>query len=290
MHIVDDFDSTAELYDRLFAPDVYAPKHWSDFDKRWALLGVVGPDFVLEIMEASRDPADAGSPLPRFYNRHGNHLHSFAWLVDAADHRQLAERMGKAGIRVLTPYGSLEPQNGAPGASTFFTHPKDTFGQLEFQAWSADTPSPPHTRSDWDAAPWREHPIGLVGMSHLTTVVADLERAKSFYENLLDAPTFFEETTGDRRSAFALVGEDTVVEIAQPLGDDSPLAVDLATHGELPHAMTFKVLDVDAAARHVQSLGIGIARDETTVRLDPSDMHDAVVAFTTRRLPGDPRG
>jgi extradiol dioxygenase family protein len=290
MHIVDDFDATADVYDRLLAPSVYAPKSWSDFDKRWALLGVVGPDFVLEIMEPSRDPADGGSPLPKFFNRHGDHLHSFAWFVDAADHKELAQRMIDAGVRVVLPYGSLDGEEGSEGAATFFTHPKDTFGQLEFQSWTPEGRGAPHTAADWDASYWRDElPLGLVGMSHLTTVVADLDRARSFYEKVLDAPAFFEESTDDRNSVYALVGDDTVVELAQPTGDDSALARDLATHGELPTAMTFKVLDLDAARSHVESVGVSYTQDDETIRLDPGEMHNAEVAFTIRDLPGDPR-
>jgi catechol 2,3-dioxygenase-like lactoylglutathione lyase family enzyme len=290
MHIVDDFDATSARYDALFAPHVYAPKHWSDFDKRWASLAVVGPDFVLEIMEPSKEPDDGGSPLPKFHRRHGDHLHSFAWFVDAADHKELARRMLDAGVRVVTPYGSLDGEDGKPGASTFFTHPKDTFGQLELQSWTPEGGGAPHTSPDWDATFWSdEHPLGLLGMSHLTTVVTDLERTKAFYEGLLDAPAFFEETTDDRTSAYALVGDDTVVEIAQPTTEGSRLARDLAAHGELPHAMTFRVRDLDAARRHVEGIGVRVEHAGDTITLDPDDMHHAVVAFTTRQLPGDPR-
>jgi extradiol dioxygenase family protein len=290
MHIVDDFDATSDRYDALFAPHTYMKKSWSDFDKRWASLAVVGPDFILEIMEPSKVEADAGSPLPKFHRRHGDHLHSFAWFVDSADHGALARHMLDAGIRVVTPYGSLDPEDGKPGASTFFTHPKDTFGQLEFQSWTPESGGTPHTAPDWTGAFWSdEHPLGLLGMSHLTTVVSDLDRARSFYENQLDAPAFFEETTADRHSVFALVGDDTVVEIAQPTDPDSPLARDLAEHGELPYAMTFKVRDLDAAARHIESTGIRFSREGDTITLDSTDMHNAVVAFTTRQLPGDPR-
>ncbi|HEY2332100.1 MAG TPA: VOC family protein [Acidimicrobiales bacterium] len=291
MHLVDDFDATSDRYDAVFAPHIYMAKSWSDFDKRWASLAVVGPDFVLEIMEPSKDPADGNAPLPKFHNRHGDHLHSFAWFVDADDHKALAHNMIDAGIRVLTPYGSLDGEDGKPGASTFFTHPKDTFGQLEFQSWTAGAGGGPHTSPDWSADFWAdEHPLGLTGMSHLTTVVSDLDRAQAFYENLLGAPAFFEETTKDRKSLYALVGDDTVVEIATPTDDDSALAADLREHGELPVAMAFKVKDHDAARRHIESTGIAFEDDGETITLDRTAMHNAPLAFTTRQLPGDPRG
>jgi extradiol dioxygenase family protein len=292
IHIVDDFDEAEARYDALLSPHVYLPKHWSDFDKRWASLAVVGPDFVLEVMEPGRAESDKGAPIPKFGRRHGEHLHSFAWYVDAADLLPLARRIHQYGARVVDPYGTLA--EGRPGeADTFFTYPKDTFGQLEFHGLrpSGSRLPDPHIRPGWSGARWRdEHPLGIQRMSHLTTVVADLDRAQAFYEGPLEAPAFHAETTGDRRSVFALVGSETVVELAQPTGTGTALARDLAEHGELPHAMTFTVTDLDAVERHAGQVGVRVAgRAGETVTLDPADLFGAVMAFTTRELPNDPR-
>ena len=293
IHIVDDFDEAEARYDALLSPHVYLPKHWSDFDKRWASLSVIGPDFVLEVMEPSRAEPDQGSPIPKFGRRHGQHLHSLAWYVDAADLAPLARRIRQHGARIVDPYGSLGEGPGMGEAMTFFTHPKDTFGQLEFHGLlpTGSRLPDPHLSPDWSGARWRdEHPLGIERMSHLTTVVADLDRARSLYEGPLGAPVFHEEETGDRRSAYALVGSETVVELAQPATSDTPLGRDLAEHGELPHAMTFKVGDLDAVERHAGQVGVRVAdRAGETVTLEPDDMFGALVAFTTRRLPGDPR-
>src|SRR5579863_562730 len=89
MLMVDDFDEADRFFEALLAPVTYMPKHWSDLDKRWASLNRVGDDFVLELMEASREPADQTAPLPKFARRFGQHLHSFAWLVDDDDFRPL---------------------------------------------------------------------------------------------------------------------------------------------------------------------------------------------------------
>ena len=294
IHIVDDFDEAEARYDALLSPHVYLPKHWSDFDKRWASLSVIGPDFVLEVMQPGRAEADEGSPIPKFGRRHGQHLHSFAWYVDAADLVPLAGRIRRHGARIIDPYGTLGEGPDAGEADTFFTHPKDTFGQLEFHGLrpSGSRLPDPHIRPGWSGAEWRDdHPLGIERMSHLTTVVADLDRAQDFYEGPLEAPAFHTETTGDRRSAFALVGSETVVELAQPTSAASVLARDLAEHGELPHAMTFKVGDLDAVERHAGRVGVRVAeRAGETVTLEPEDLFGAVVAFTIRALPNDPRG
>lgn len=291
MQIVDDFDLATQRYQDLLAPQVYMAKSWSDFDKRWASLAVVGPDFVLEIMEPSKDPGDGDSPLPKFHRRHGQHLHSMAWFVDADDFAGLMDRMKTHDVRVITPYNTGGDEAAARPITTFFTHPKDTFGQLELQSFSGTGSNDPRFTPGWSADFWRkEQPLGIEGMSHLTTIVSDLDRARSFYRDVMDAPVFHEEVGPDRRSAFVLVGTETVVELAQPTSDDSRLGQDLARHGELPHALTFKVSDLDAAERHVRSVDIGIAeRSDTTIVVEPADMCNAVIGFTDRRLPGDPR-
>jgi len=290
MHLVDDFDTTYDRYADLLAPADWGPKSWSDFDKRWAILSNLGPDFVLEIMEPSKDPADAGAPLPKFFSRHGRHLHSFAWYVDEADLIPLMENMRALGVRVLTPYSDAAP--GQP-IRTFFTHPKDTFGQLEFNV----RPTEPggrdrHLDADWTgAAFWRdEHPLGLERTSHLTLVVSDLDRARKFYVDGLWAQDFHEEETADRESVYCFVGSETVVELAHPKTSDSRLGRDLAGHGDIPHSMVFKVADLAAAEKHVASLGIRLdERTDDTIMLSQEDMFDAVVGFTVRELPNDPR-
>ena len=289
MHLVDDFDPVHDRYEKLLAPQDWGPKSWSDFDKRWATLANVGPDFVLEVMEPSKDPADLGSPLPRFHARHGNHLHSFAWYVDRDDMQRLMETIAGLGVRVLTPYPVSDPE---AGVGTFFTHPKDTFGQLEFSALSEREDNRDlHLRADWTGDFWRdEFPLGLERTSHLTLVVRDIEAAKTFYAKGLDAPAFYEEDGHDRLSAYCFVGTETVVELAQPKSADSWIGSDLAGHGDIPHAMTFKVADLGRAEEHVTGLGIAIAwRSDDTIVLDPADMANAVVGFTVRELPGDPR-
>jgi len=289
MHLVDDFDPVHDRYEQLLAPQDWGPKSWSDFDKRWATLANVGPDFVLEIMEPSKEPDDGGSPLPKFFARHGSHLHSFAWYVDGDDVAPLAQRMRDLGVRVLTPYSAFNPDGPL---TTFFTHPKDSHGQLEFQARpSGEGDRDRQLDPVWDGkTPWRDHPLGLERMSHLTLVVGDLEQARTFYAQALDAPAFFEEETSDRLSAYTFVGTRTCVELAQPTSAESWIGKDLAAHGDIPHAMTFKVKDLAAAARHVDDCGIGIAwRNDEMIVLDPADMDNSVVGFTTRVLPSDPR-
>jgi hypothetical protein len=50
------------------------------------------------------------------------------------------------------------------------------------------------------------------------------------------------------------------------------------------------VKDLAAAERHVNGTGLQVAwRSEDTIYLDPAGLANAVVGFTIRDIPGDPR-
>ena len=292
MLMVDDIDEAGKFFDALFSPTTYMPKSWSDFDKRWASLNRIGDDFVLELMEASKDPADQGAPLPKFANRFGQHLHSFAWLVDAPDLRPLFEDLRAAGVRIAKPGGGLFQGEVVDLPDVIFTHPKDTFGQMEFMARGPEGHRhDPLFKDGWSSAFWREeHPLGILRTSHMTNVVRDLDRPLALFTGPLRGQLFHRGTTDTCEHAFVMVGTDTVVELARPTTGDSALALDLADNGEIPHAVTFRVKDLDSAERHVEKLGVRISdRRAGTFVLDPRDTFNAIVAFTDEPLPNDPR-
>jgi catechol 2,3-dioxygenase-like lactoylglutathione lyase family enzyme len=296
MHIVDDFDEAERRWEALLSPDTYAPKRWSDFDKRWASLAYVGPDFVLEIMEPSTAEEDRTFPLPKFHQRFGERWHSFAWFFVDGDLSELLERFWVHGVRVAGPRGLLEKGAVDEVPRTIFTHPRDTGGQIEFQALGASATGPMAAHERRPATFWsEEHPLGVLRLSHLTTGCADLERAKALWTGPIGGSLFF-ETTGDAADgaadgAFVLVGDETVVELARPTSGSTHLAQDLARHGELPHAVTFQVADLERAERHVEAIGMRVAeRRRGAFTVEPADLCGARVRFTDEAVPGDPRG
>jgi hypothetical protein len=55
--------------------------------------------------------------------------------------------------------------------------------------------------------------------------------------------------------------------------------------------VTFTVADLGAVANHAADISVRVAdQDDETILLEPEDLCGALVGFTTRRLPGDPRG
>jgi predicted enzyme related to lactoylglutathione lyase len=292
IHVVDDMDEANEWYDALFSPQCFQPKGYADLEKRWATLSMIG-DFMIEVIEPSDAPKDQHAPLPKFRGRFGQHFHSLAFYVDATDLRPLFNQLRTSGVRIAKPGGGLFPDGDDvdPG-NTIFTHPKDTFGQIEFvgldELWSGHDP---RFSPGWSGAWWRdEHPLGIERASHFTTIVTEPDRARELYENVFAGRVLHEETSADAESVFVFVGSETVVELARPTTSGSRLATDLAENGELPHALTFKVRDLEAAERHVEKVGVGIAdRSGHTFTLDPADSFQGVYAFTDRTIPGDPR-
>ena len=90
-------------------------------------------DFMIEVIEPSKEPEDQQAPLPKFRGRFGQHFHSLAWYVDEPDLTPLFNRLRMNGVRIAKPGGGMFPDGDDvdPG-NTIFTHPKDTFGQIEF--------------------------------------------------------------------------------------------------------------------------------------------------------------
>ena len=99
-----------------------------------------------------------------------------------------------------------------------------------------------------------------------------------------------EVTAGRKRSAFISVGEDTVIEAAQPLYATSPEGRDLEANGEGVHAVTFKTLNLKRAADYLRSKNQRIeAEAADSFTLNVSDSFGMPMSFTDRAIPNDPR-
>jgi hypothetical protein len=94
---------------------------------------------------------------------------------------------------------------------------------------------------------------------------------------------------GRKRSVFYAVGEDTVIEAAQPLSTNSPEGLDLERAGEGIYSVTFKTKDLKRAAEHLRSKGQRVANDAGSLVIDRDDAFGMVLGFTERQIPNDPR-
>jgi 4-hydroxyphenylpyruvate dioxygenase-like putative hemolysin len=279
--LVDEFEGPERFLNSVFSP-LCTMRGYSSHWHRHAAIYVIAETSIEPMHVLPPRDGEEATSWYRFMKRHGPRVHNLAFYVDDAE--TVAARLEGAGVRTTR----------AGSGSTVFAHPKDTPGMLEFSPSSTMLPEPRFARS-WDEFRreyWPNHPLGLVGMSHVTTLVADLEQAWQFYTGVLDAtplpgnaPTL--EGTDARH---VLVGEDTIVELAFPLDDTSPLGRELQDVGQGVVAATFRVRDVAAAERHLKAWEAPVVEAVgESVILDRGATWGLEFRFTDAQLLGDPR-
>jgi catechol 2,3-dioxygenase-like lactoylglutathione lyase family enzyme len=147
-------------------------------------------------------------------------------------------------------------------------------------------------RPEWSSALWRDqHPLGIERTSHITVLVRELAEATTLYGDILGGKLIHaEELPGRKRSAYFAVGEDTVVEAAQPLSPNSLEGREMEQAGEGVYSVTFKTVDIAKAASFLQSKEQRIEeRDQDSFVLNRDDAFGMVIGFTQRKLPNDSR-
>ena len=284
-HVVSDLDAVDQWYDEVFAVCRFYRAYMKPAVREASLLTI--GDCVMEPVQLARVPGAEQSPIGKFYARFGQRFHSIAWYVDNV--QELFAALSTHNIRLYDLVGKVvkEPQ----GKLAVWTHPKDTHALLEFaviEKFSIDARLQP----GWSAAFWREqHPLGIERASHITVLVRDLRAAKALYQDVLGGKLLHEEETpGQKRSAFFAVGDDTVIEAAQPLSAASPEGRDLEQAGEGIYAVTFKTKDLKRAADFLQAKKQRIAwQGPESLVLNRDDAFGMVIGFTQRRIPNDLR-
>lgn len=286
LHVVGDLDAVDGWYDDVFAVRRFV-RNTMKAAMRKASLVLIG-DFVMEPAQPIRRMAGwEKSALGRFYSRYGQHFHSIAWYVD--DLAATCARLSDRNIRLFDMVGNAvkEPSRG-DGA--VWTHPQDTHAAFEFAA-APKFFIDPRLQPGWSAAFARdEHPLGIERASHLTMLFRDLGDARKVYQEALGGtPIHEEETPGRKRSVFYAVGEDIVIEAAQPLSPRSPEGIDMERVGEGIHSVTFKTRDLKRAAEHLRAKGQRLGEDGGSIVIDGEDAFGMVIGFTERKIPNDPR-
>lgn len=284
IHMVSDLDRADDWYDRVFGVERFYKGHLP-VEKRDASL-VLMADFVMEPMMSSRLPGAEVTPVGRFYAKFGQHLHSLAWYVK--DLPALYERLRSAGVRVTGPGGGDMESGEFPGS--LYTHPKDSHSAIEFVATeTVSGMGDPRLEPGFTPAYWRdEHPLGLERVAYLTVVVRDLEPAVAFYAGTLGGePLPRGPGRAGTDSAYVMVGQDTVIELARPRDAAGLAGRDLAKNGEILHAVTFKVRDLGAARAHLASQGVRVLETSSQdLVLHPADAFGAVLRLTESAHPG----
>ncbi len=283
-HVVKDLAAVDRWFDDIFAVN----RFYHGYEKlaaREASLVLIG-DLVMEPVMLAKVPDADRTPIGKFLSRFGQHFHSIAWYVD--DVGAMAADLGQHNLRLYDVTGRVVKPPLRTEA--IWTHPKETHALLEFAA-TGNYIADPRLQPGWSTAPWRDHPLGIDRTSHITVLFGDLKVAKSLYVDLLGGKLLHEsETPGRKRSAFIAVGEDTVIEAAQPLSTSSPEGRDLEANGEGVHAVTFKTLNLTRAADFLKSKKQRIEPEHVnSFVLNVDDSFGMPMGFTDLSIPGDSR-
>jgi len=281
--LVDSFDGPELFFNSLFSP-MCTIRGYSSFWHRDAAIYVIAETAIEPMHVLPPREGEEATSWFRFMDRFGPRVHNLAFYVDDTD--ALTARLEAAGVRTTT----------AGTGSTVFAHPKDTPGMLEFSATTGrHLVADPRFSPSWDSFRreyWPNHPLGLERLSHVTILVHDADAATAFYRDVLDGVVLPETsaTLEGTTARYVLVGEDTVVELAQPTDPSSALARELQHVGQGAVTATFKVRDAAAAEEFLRMFGAPVATvTSDAVLLDRSKTWGLELRFTSTALAGDPR-
>ncbi len=283
-HVVSDLSAVDKWYDDVFA----VTRFYHGYAKaagRDASLIAIG-DVIMEPMTPARVANLRNQSVKKFHDRFGQHFHSIAWYVD--DVPEISTHFDQHRMRLWDVVGrQVTPPNEK---FAVWTHPKESHGQLEFAVIGLNTIDP-RLQPAWSNEFWRErHPLGIERASHITAVVGDVSVAKRFYLEVLGAKVIDERSTPAKQSAFVAVGEDTIVELAQPASSNTPEARDLEKNGEGFFALTFKTRNLAKAADFLRSKQLRAEPDgDGSIVLGQDQAFGMTIGFTERSLPNDPR-
>jgi len=293
IHMTDDLDELDAWYDDVFSVTRWMSKGFSEHLKRDASLVGIG-DLCVEPMAPSfRVEGWDEVPIGRFFKRFGSQWHSIAWYVDT--HQGLTElyhRFQDARVRLLGLLGDSLNEKGLV-ERPIFTHPSGTVTQLEFMVPGARLADPRRHvsyRSTW----WHDtHPLHVRKQSHVTLATNDLAAAKKIYVDVIGG-ILLHETESEfmhTRSSYVAVGQDVMVELAQPLESGTQIADFMEAH---PHgglfAVTLQVEDLDAAVRYLGTKDVRpLHQDRQSMISDPETSYGARWGFTTTEIPNDTR-
>jgi catechol 2,3-dioxygenase-like lactoylglutathione lyase family enzyme len=118
-----------------------------------------------------------------------------------------------------------------------------------------------------------------------------MTKAKRLYCDVLGGRLIQEERVAERKnSAFVAVGDDTVVELAQPLSPDSVEGRELGKYGEGIYSLIFKTNDLERARDFLRAKQHREEADgPRTIVLGAEQAFGMRVGFTLRDIPDDPR-
>jgi hypothetical protein len=227
-------------------------------------------------------------------------LQNIGWYSDDVDETFRALR--RAGIPLVTQLGKPvegdeppTPDQGGGGGPVkmYFTPPAEMGLRYQFITYFP-MPIDPRTQPGWSLPPASEDSaLGIEHLSHHVILTNTPARSVQLLVDALGGSVIHE----GRDEQLGVTGPyvhlaDAVFHFATP---DAGSAGAAALAKKLPadqyYSMTWKVVDLDQVARHLDQAGVKIqSRTDDTIIADPATAFQVPWGFTTKSVPGDPRG
>lgn len=296
-----DLDEAERWYERIFGVSSDSllsllaklpPRPGSGYPPNYSTFTLIG-DVVMDSIDPTRYVFDGIQRLPTVSEPH---LRLISWYIDDMDACFRALR--RNGIRVTNQLDEIVEGNEAPLACgsdmrLFYTLPEDTGLRYAFSTPSAVKASDRRSEPGWALRPpSSDDPLGLERCSHHTILTDRPERQLKLLRDVLGGTVFRgsrSEVLG-ARCTYVCLG-DSIVELAVP-DRDTPAYADWA--GRAPadtyHALTWKVVDLARAERHLRANGVRIqSRTDDTIVTDPASSLGVPWGFSSVLIPDDPR-
>lgn len=222
------------------------------------------------------------------------HLKDFGFTVDGMTGAYRA--LKRYGIRVTNTLGQIaegdDPPKGPNDPAPFSTLRQETGLRYKFYP-AMRFPADPRTEPGWVLPPVSDDdPLGIDCCSHHTILTSKPERAVKLLVEILGGEVI-REGRGELRgttSIYIHIGGSTL-EYAVPDPGTAAYADLLRTDPEdTYHAITWKVVDVGRAERHLKKQDVKIrTRSDDMIVTDPETSLGIPWGFTTRLPSGDPR-
>jgi catechol 2,3-dioxygenase-like lactoylglutathione lyase family enzyme len=224
------------------------------------------------------------------------HLKTIGWFADNSE--ALYRSLRGAGVAMVDQFGKLaegeDPPRSAGGGAMpiYFTTPESAGLRHEV------LPDFPFALDHRNAPGWvlppvsSDDPIGIERGAYHTLLTDNPQRALHTLVDALGGTVIHEgrdEVIGAAAS-YVFLG-DSVLQVAVPDQGTAAYADWTTTApNDTYHSITWKVADLDRAAEHLKSQGVGIrARAADALVTDPETSIGVPWGFTTGLVPGDPR-
>jgi hypothetical protein len=290
VHMTDDVPALNKFYEEVFGGLLYMGVDEPNFlpvEDRWAGLVQIS-DLCIETM-APNLPANPSKPVGKFYTKFGRHLHSVGAKVD--DLVGLGNHLIKQGVYIGAPGGG-KIEEVDPATVYFYPSPRDMQG-LMVELCKVDMPDDPRLLKTWSSQVkfWElSHPLGIKRLAYITLGVKDLDSACDTYVKKIQAVPVSEGVDDGGRFRYAIVQlGDCLLQLAQPLDDNSPLGKHVEKWGNMIYGITLKVNDLDEAEAWLRKKKIRTSRPRKgLLAAEPEDCYGAPYFFTTDTIPNDP--